>query len=127
VALVLLRDRHDQAEVRVDHQLLRLAIAALDALRELDLLGRRQQPVTPRLVQEELQRIRGCRGKLTVDVGLLCGFGTCTVVRQCDVALFELLVEALHLLFVELGLLEELADRRQIQAAVFLALLEQCM
>src|SRR5205814_7627327 len=38
VALVLLRDRHDEAEVRVDHQVLRLLVAALDLLRELDLL-----------------------------------------------------------------------------------------
>src|SRR4029079_5064509 len=34
---VVLRDRDDQAEVRLDHLLLRVEIAALDALREVDL------------------------------------------------------------------------------------------
>src|SRR5205823_7491879 len=37
VALVLLRDRDDEPEVGVDHLLLGLQVAALDALGELDL------------------------------------------------------------------------------------------
>src|SRR6185312_16133975 len=41
--LVLLRDRDDEPEIRVDHALLRLAIAPLDPLGELDLLLRREQ------------------------------------------------------------------------------------
>jgi hypothetical protein len=36
--LVTLRDRHDQAEVGVDHQVLHAFVAALDPLRERDLL-----------------------------------------------------------------------------------------
>ena len=39
VALVALRDRDDQAQVRVDHLLLRCEVAALDALRERDLVA----------------------------------------------------------------------------------------
>ena len=39
---VVLRDRDDEAEVRLDHPLLRLHVAALDPLRELDLLRGRQ-------------------------------------------------------------------------------------
>ena len=38
---VVLGDRDDEAEVRLDHPLLRLRVAALDLLRELDLLRRR--------------------------------------------------------------------------------------
>ena len=58
-ALVLLGDRDDQAQVRVDHALLGGEVAALDALGELDLLARRQQPVAADLVEEELQRVGG--------------------------------------------------------------------
>jgi hypothetical protein len=54
VALVALRDRHDEPEVRVDHQILRLLLAALDPLGELDLLLGAQELVAAGLVQEEL-------------------------------------------------------------------------
>jgi hypothetical protein len=47
----------DEPEVAVDHSLLRREIAALDALRERDLLRRSQQRVAADLVQEELERI----------------------------------------------------------------------
>src|SRR4051812_24843988 len=52
---VVLRDRDDEAQVRLDHVLLRVRVAALDALRELDLLRGGQQRVAPGLAQEELQ------------------------------------------------------------------------
>src|SRR5207237_6169994 len=54
VALVLLRDRDDEAEVRVHHPILGGLVAALDPLRELDLLLRGEERPAPRLVQEEL-------------------------------------------------------------------------
>ena len=60
---VVLRDRDDEAEVRLDHPLLRLGIAALDALRQLDLLRRRQERVAAGLAQEELERV----GRRLVD------------------------------------------------------------
>src|SRR4051812_29982127 len=56
---VVLRDRDDQSEVRLDHLLLRVEIAALDALRELDLLGGGEQADLPDVLEEELQRIGG--------------------------------------------------------------------
>src|SRR5205814_2943432 len=40
---VALRDRDDEAKVGLDHLLLRAMLTALDALREFDLLRRRQQ------------------------------------------------------------------------------------
>src|SRR5437763_7746983 len=52
--------RHHQAKVRVDHPLLGLEIAALDPLRQLDLLGRRQQGIAPRLGEELLERLADC-------------------------------------------------------------------
>ena len=54
---VALRDRYDQAQVRVDHPLLRGAVAALDALRERDLVGGRQQLVAADLRQEHSERV----------------------------------------------------------------------
>ena len=68
VTLVLLRDRDDEAEVRVDHPVLRPLVAALDLLRELDLLGGGQQRVAPGLVEEELERVGRHRGDLAVHV-----------------------------------------------------------
>src|SRR5207245_7304202 len=54
---VVLRDRDHKTQVRLDHVRLRAHVAALDALRELDLLRRCQQRVTPCLPQEELQGV----------------------------------------------------------------------
>src|SRR4029079_2473775 len=54
---VLLRDRDDEAQVRLDHLLLRAVVAALDALRELDLLGGREQVDLADVLEEELQRV----------------------------------------------------------------------
>jgi hypothetical protein len=63
----------DEAEVRVDHPLLRSAIAPLDALSERDFLRRGEQRVAADLVQEELERIcrRGQGVSLDARVGSL--------------------------------------------------------
>src|SRR5512145_3341633 len=50
---VALGDRDDETEVRVDHALLGAAVTALDLLRELDLLGRREEIVLSDLVHEQ--------------------------------------------------------------------------
>jgi hypothetical protein len=42
---VVLRDRDHEPQVRLDHPLLRVRVAELDPLRELDLLGRSEQLV----------------------------------------------------------------------------------
>jgi hypothetical protein len=113
VALVALRDRDDEAEVGVDHPLLRREVAALDALGERDLVGRGQQLVAAGLVQEQLEGIRrdcGRSGAGRLD-GVLLGLRP-----QLDLALFERasqFVEVLPLDVVlegerlELALLEE--------------------
>jgi hypothetical protein len=127
VALILLRDRDDEAEVGVDHQILGVLVAALDALCELDLLGSREQLVTPGLVQEQLQRVGGHDREVAVHVGPFDGIRARAVVGQGDVPLLELLEESCGLLFVEVGLDKELAHRREVQAPELLALFEQCL
>ena len=52
-----LRDRHDEPQVRLDHVLLRRHVAALDALRERDLLVGGQQRHLPDLAQVEPERV----------------------------------------------------------------------
>ena len=52
-----LGDRDDEAEVRLDHLLLRDVVTPLDAFRQLDFLCRRQQVDLANVVQERLKRI----------------------------------------------------------------------
>ena len=54
---VALRDRDDEAEVRLDHRLLRRVVAALDPLGELDLLGGGEERHLADVLEEELQRV----------------------------------------------------------------------
>ena len=61
VALVALGDRDHEAEVRVDHPLLRRRVAALDALRQRDLVRRGEQRVAAGAVHEQGQRVGRCR------------------------------------------------------------------
>jgi hypothetical protein len=125
VALIALGDGDDEPEVRVDHALLRLAVAALDALRELDLLLRCQQRIAAGLVEEELQRIRRRVGEITVDVGCGRGLRTAAVVLQVDPAPLDLLVKALHVVVVELERLSDLVELGQLDAALFFAVCEE--
>src|SRR5206468_4088374 len=60
-AAVALRDRDDETQVRLDHVALRRVVAALDPLREDDLLRRGEQPVAADVGKEELQRVAGTR------------------------------------------------------------------
>ncbi len=54
---VALRDRDDEAQVRLDHLLLRAMVAALDPLGELDLLRGGQQVDPADVLEEELERV----------------------------------------------------------------------
>src|SRR5205085_9738031 len=56
-APVTLGNRDDKAEVRLDHAALGGHVAALDRLRERDLLGRGQELVAPDVREEELQAV----------------------------------------------------------------------
>ena len=70
VALVALGDRDDEAQVRVRHPLLGGVVAALDPLRERDLLGGGQQLVAADLVQKELQAVGRARRRRGAKVEL---------------------------------------------------------
>src|SRR4051812_40255647 len=125
MALVALRDRDDEAKVRVDHALLGGGVALLDALREVDLVGGRQQLVAAGGVHEELQRGEGARRSGSVAGGR--GLGA-----HDDIALFErgaqrrdvllgelvLVGEGLELLLLDEaalgGLLDKALGRRQV-------------
>ena len=124
MTLVLLRDRDDEAEVGVDHPLLRRLVAALDPLRELDLLPGREERVAGHLVQEELERVRRRHRELLVEKGRL-GPRAAAIVAELDPARVDLLVEALDLLVLELERLGEPLHLREPETAFLLAPLEQ--
>ena len=56
---VALGDRDDEAEIALDHPMLRLDVAALDSLGQEDLLGRRQQPVGGDLREQDPEAVLG--------------------------------------------------------------------
>src|SRR4051794_34953262 len=109
VALVLAGDGDDEAEVRADHALLGLEIAALDPPGELDLLVGAEQPVSARLVQEELKRVRGLDGELGGREGDRPGVRA-AVVLHLDTPLLELVVDLGEAVTGEAGLLGGLVD-----------------
>jgi hypothetical protein len=78
-------------------------LAALDALRELDLLRRREERHLPDVLEEELQRV----GR---DLGRRLDFGLrvvdCVGVDDRDLRLFESCVEVVQLSRVEVELVE---------------------
>ena len=100
---VALRDRDDEAEVRLDHRLLRGVLAALDALRELDLLRGGQQRNLADVLQEELQRVGRDLG-LRLDLGL--GLVGRSGMHDGDLRLVERGVEVVELRGLELELVE---------------------
>ena len=89
MALVALGDRDDEAQVRVDHQVLGFLVAALDPLGELDLLLGGEQLVAAGLVQEQLERVRGLVGEVVVVEGASSST-TSAVVAELDPPLVEL-------------------------------------
>src|SRR5436190_6504325 len=94
---VLLRDRHDEAEVRLDHLLLRGVVAALDPLRELDLLRGGEQVDLADVLEEQLQRVGRDLARL-FDGRLLL-----VLLRgdDLDVQLLECVVEVVYLRRIE--------------------------
>jgi hypothetical protein len=125
---VVLRDRDDQAEVALDHAPLRLHVAALDPLGELDLVGGRQQRVAPDLAEKELQRVGRrfedlgvARGSRRLSSGLLRGLD------DLDAALLQLLVERLDFGGLDLERIQGLRQLGSIEKAGRLAALEQML
>ena len=81
---VVLRDRDDEPQVRLDHLLLRVQVTALDPFGEIDLLLRRQQPHLADVLQEQLKRI-GRHLRLEIQRSLAAGalLGRTLVISRC--------------------------------------------
>src|SRR5205085_1554448 len=112
---VRLRDRHDEAQVRLDHLHLRGHHPALDALGEVDLLVGRQQRHLADLPQIEAKRVeRGLDGEVELRPLLLLREGRLLVRRmlvrlpldQLDRVVDQVRVEVLDLLLRELDVFE---------------------
>ena len=103
---VPLGDRDDESEVRLDHRLLRVVVAALDPLRELDLLRRGQQVDLADVLQEQLERVGRDFRPLDIERLLLRLLG----LDDLDVQLLEQAVELVDLRGVEGQLVERDRD-----------------
>src|SRR5204863_8511448 len=106
-AAVALRDRDDETQVGLDHPPLGGDVAALDRLRERDLLGRGQQLVAADVRQEELQAVGRADQNLRLRVeGLLLGFRRLAVrlldgLANLEADRLELTLELLGVLLAE--------------------------
>src|SRR4051812_10659913 len=101
---VVLRDRDHEAQVRLDHLLLRVEVAALDALGEVDLLLRGEQTDLADVLQEELKGV-GRHVRLQVDRRLCLAATALGVGRAVHLRRRDSRVDLLDQL--DLGLLEE--------------------
>ncbi len=113
---VVLRDRHDQAQVGLHHLLLGGQIAAPDPLGKVDLLLRRQQPHLADALEEQLQRV-GRHVRLEIERSLAAGAllgraldvqarrtGRVDVLDQLDLTALEEAVQLLDVGVVEVEL-----------------------
>jgi hypothetical protein len=125
---VVLRDRDDEPEVRLDHVCLRAHVPALDLLGELDLLGGGQQRMASRLAEEELERVRrrlvrdlerGRRGLLLLLFLWLLG--------NLDPPSLELVEQRVRLEHVQLVRLDQLRELRLADRAGALCGLQQTL
>jgi hypothetical protein len=114
-------NRDDEAQVCLDHLLFRAVVAALDPLRELDLLGRGEQVDLADVLQEQLERVGRDLARLLRRL-LFLHFGTG---HDLDVKLFESVVEVVDLCRLELELIERHRDLVCRQMTVLLPGLQQ--
>ena len=119
---VALRDRDDEAEVRLHHRLLRRVVSLLDPLRELDLLGGGEERHLADVLQEELERV----GRdLRLGVPLLLTLGLGRLDDDLDLLLVERGVERVDLLGVEVELVEGERELVGVDASLGAASLHQ--
>ena len=138
---VVLGDRDDQAQVRLDHLLLGVEVAALDALGEVDLLLRREQPDLADVLQEQLKGVgrhvrpqvqRGLRLAAAALVGraldlLGGGGGRVDLLDELDLRLLEEAVQLLDVGLVEVELGDRVGDLGEGEHADLLALGQQAL
>src|SRR5438270_306858 len=111
---IALRDRDDEAQVRLDHLLLRAVVAALDPLRKLDFLRRGEQLDLADVLEEELQRVGRDLARLGFRFLVLLHLDRC---HHFDVQLFERAVEVVQLAGVEVELVQCKRDLLRAQRA----------
>jgi hypothetical protein len=131
-----IRDRDHEPKVRLDHALLRGHVAALDALRELDLVGGGEQRMAPDLAQEELKRV-GRRLDRRVERILVLRLrgrrlsgrldGAVALVDELDAPLLELAQERFDVGGLELSGLDRLTEIGVVDEAARLGGLEQLL
>ena len=125
---VALGDRHHQAQVGLDHLLLRGLVAVLDALREAHLVGGREERHPSDVLQEELQgvgRLLDGRGGPAGTLGLLGQLGGAHaglgLLQQLDAGLLQGLVDLLDRVRVQAEPVEDLGELLHAQEAHLLA------
>ena len=124
---VVLRDRDDQAEVGLDHVLLRAHVAALDLLRELDLLRAVSSACRP------ASRRKSCSASVVVSWATSRGgrrrrlLGRRLVDDDLDPAAVELAVERVLLEGVQLVRLDDVGELGRLQRAGLLGSLQQLL
>src|SRR5215208_439680 len=137
---VVLGDRDDQAQVGLDHLLLRVEVAPLDAAREVHLLLRCEQADLPDVLQEQLKGV-GRHVRLEVDrrLGLAAaalvgraldvrrGDGRIDLLDDLDLGLLEEAVELLDVRLVEIDLGDRGLDLGERQNAHLLPLEQQTL
>jgi hypothetical protein len=96
-------------------------VAALDSLREIDLLGSGQQREATDLLKEQLKRVGGRDGEVLVRVARVLGSRSPAVVAQLDPAAFELVEERLCLAVVERQRLDQVTELGELDAPGLLA------
>ena len=133
---VVLGDRDDEPQVRLDHLLLGVEVAALDALGEVDLLLRGEQPDLADVLQEQLQRVGGhvrpqverrlrlAPASTLVRSALDLGGrdGRVDVLDELDLGPLEEAVELLDVALVEVELRDRAVRPRRTSARRLLAL-----
>jgi hypothetical protein len=129
-AAIALGDRNDETKVRLDHAPLRPSVAALDLLREDDLVGSGQQLVAADVGEEELQavgraagsggRLGGCELLLLLALGIRgCGSSGCGR-HDLDPDLLELGRQLFDLFVVQVELDGECLELRRVEIAALL-------
>ena len=122
---VALRDRDDEAQIRLDHLLLRGMVSALDPLRKLDLLRRGEQLDPPDVLEEQLQRVRRRLERARLD-------GRPFVVRldrlghDLDLLLLERLEQLVELTRLEVEIVEGERDLLRGHRPAFPCGVDQC-